>query len=137
MLERWLLHTPRRNAYEIVVARAAFSLGLSIATGVHSQAWPAQVDALAIMSAQALFSLPDVPTLDDLGVKGVTVYSWQAFAAPRVPADIQQKLHGAIVAGLNAPGVKPKLLDSGSRTSAIRPWSSALSRPQNSRAGNS
>jgi tripartite-type tricarboxylate transporter receptor subunit TctC len=52
--------------------------------------------------------------MDELGLKGVTVYSWQAFAAPKgLPAEIKTKLHGAIVAGLNDPTVKPRLLELG------------------------
>ena len=70
--------------------------------------------ALAITSARRSPLLPDVPTMEELGIKGVTVYSWQAFAAPRgLPADIKARLHDAIVAGLNDPAVKPQLLDLG------------------------
>ena len=47
-------------------------------------------------------------------MKGLTVYSWQAFAAPKgLPADIRAKLHDAIVSGLNDPAIKPRLLDLG------------------------
>ena len=70
--------------------------------------------ALAITSAKRSPLLPDVPTMEELGIKGVTVYSWQAFAAPKgLPADIKGKLHDALVAGLNDPAVKPKLLELG------------------------
>ncbi len=70
--------------------------------------------ALAITSLKRSPLLPDVPTMDELGLKGVTVYSWQAFAAPKgLPADIRGKLHDALVAGLNDPAVKPKLLELG------------------------
>ena len=70
--------------------------------------------ALAITSAKRSPLLPDVPTLEELGIKGVTVNSWQAFAAPKgLPADIKTKLHDALVAGLNDPAVKPKLLELG------------------------
>jgi tripartite-type tricarboxylate transporter receptor subunit TctC len=69
---------------------------------------------LAITSAKRSPLLPDVPTLAEAGVKGVDVYSWQAIATPRgLPADIKARLHEAIVAGLNAPDVKPKLLELG------------------------
>src|SRR5262249_48498974 len=69
---------------------------------------------LAITSTKRSPLLPDVPTLEELGIKGVTVYSWQAFAAPKgLPADIKGKLHAAIVAGLNDPAVKPRLLELG------------------------
>ena len=70
--------------------------------------------ALAITSARRSPLLPDVPTMEELGIKGVTVYSWQAFAAPKgLPADIKTRLHAALVAALNDPGVKSKLLDLG------------------------
>jgi tripartite-type tricarboxylate transporter receptor subunit TctC len=70
--------------------------------------------ALAITSARRSPVQPDVPTLDELGIKGVQVYSWQGVAAPKgLPADIKAKLHAGVVAALNAPDVKPKLLEQG------------------------
>ncbi len=70
--------------------------------------------ALAITSDKRSPLLPDVPTIKELGIKGVDVYSWQAFAAPKgLPADIKAKLHAALVEGLNDPQVKAKLLDLG------------------------
>ena len=70
--------------------------------------------ALAITSAKRSPLLPDVPTMEEAGIKNFTVYSWQAVAAPKgLPADIKAKLHSAIVSALNDPQVKPKLLDLG------------------------
>jgi tripartite-type tricarboxylate transporter receptor subunit TctC len=70
--------------------------------------------ALAITSSKRSPLLPDVPTMEELGYKSITVYSWQAFAGPKgLPADIKTKLHGALVAGLNDPKVQPKLLELG------------------------
>jgi tripartite-type tricarboxylate transporter receptor subunit TctC len=78
--------------------------------------------ALSITSAQRSPVLPDVPTLDELGIKGVQVYSWQGVAAPKgLPADIKQKLHAGIVKALNAPDVKPKLLEQGFEVVANTP----------------
>ena len=70
--------------------------------------------ALAITSTRRSPLLPEVPTMDEMGLKGVTVYSWQAFAAPKgLPNDIKTKLNEALVAGLNDPAIKPKLLELG------------------------
>lgn len=70
--------------------------------------------ALAITSAKRSPLLPDVPTMEELGFKGVTVYSWQALAAPKgLPADIKARLRTAVVEALNDPSVKPKLLELG------------------------
>ncbi len=47
-------------------------------------------------------------------MKDADVYSWQGIAAPKgLPADVKAKLHAAIVAALNDPAVKPKLLEVG------------------------
>jgi tripartite-type tricarboxylate transporter receptor subunit TctC len=70
--------------------------------------------ALAITSTTRSPQLPDVPTLAESGIKGVDVYSWQAVAAPKgLPADIKARLHAALVAAVNAPDVKTRLLDLG------------------------
>jgi tripartite-type tricarboxylate transporter receptor subunit TctC len=70
--------------------------------------------ALAITSDKRSPLLPDVPTMAELGFKDVTVYSWQAFAAPKgLPADVKTRLRDALVAGLNDLAVKPKLQELG------------------------
>jgi tripartite-type tricarboxylate transporter receptor subunit TctC len=73
-----------------------------------------KVRALAISSEKRSPLLPNVPTLQEQGVKGAEVESWQAMAAPKgIPADVKAKLHDAVVAALNDPSVKPKLLEQG------------------------
>jgi len=73
-----------------------------------------KVRALAVTSARRSALLPDVPTMEELGFKGVTVTSWQAFAAPKgTPVDIRNKLRDAIVVALNEPATKAKLLELG------------------------
>ncbi len=70
--------------------------------------------ALSITSAKRSTLLPDVPTLDELGIKDANVYSWQAVAAPKgIPADLKNKLQAAIKDALNDPAIKPKLLEVG------------------------
>jgi len=78
--------------------------------------------ALAVTATQRSPVLADVPTMDEAGVKGLVVYSWQAVAAPKgLPADVKTKLHAAIVKALNAPDVKPKLLEQGFEVVANTP----------------
>lgn len=70
--------------------------------------------ALAITSAQRSKLLPDVPTLEEAGIKGADVYSWQGIAAPRgLPADVKAKLHGALVAALNDPQTRDQFVSVG------------------------
>ncbi|MET0858619.1 MAG: tripartite tricarboxylate transporter substrate-binding protein, partial [Telluria sp.] len=70
--------------------------------------------ALAVTGDQRAAILPNVPTLTEAGVKGVDIYSWQAFAAPKgLPKDVKAKLHAAIVAAINEPDIKAKLVEQG------------------------
>jgi tripartite-type tricarboxylate transporter receptor subunit TctC len=73
-----------------------------------------KVRALGIASDKRNPLLPEVPTLAEQGVQGAEVQSWQAVAAPKgLPADVKAKIHGAIVAALNDPSVKDKLVAQG------------------------
>ena len=70
--------------------------------------------ALSITSAKRSPLLPDVPTLEEGGVKDANVYSWQAVAAPKgLPADVKKRLVDAISATIKDPQVAPKLLELG------------------------
>jgi tripartite-type tricarboxylate transporter receptor subunit TctC len=81
-----------------------------------------KVRALAVSSEKRNPLLPDVPTLQEQGVKGAEVQSWQAIAAPKgIPADIKATLYKAVVEALNDPAVKPQLLAQGFEIVASTP----------------
>ncbi|SFU91061.1 Bug family tripartite tricarboxylate transporter substrate binding protein [Pseudoduganella namucuonensis] len=66
--------------------------------------------------------LPNVPTLAESGIEGVDIYSWQGIAAPKgLPKDVKDKLHTAIVASLNDPEIKNKLVEQGFEVVANTP----------------
>ncbi|SEA44019.1 Bug family tripartite tricarboxylate transporter substrate binding protein [Acidovorax soli] len=73
-----------------------------------------KLKALAITSAKRSTLLPNVPTLEESGIKDANVYSWQAIAGPKgLPADIKTKLNTAIASILNEPQTKARLLELG------------------------
>ena len=81
-----------------------------------------KLKALTITSAQRSPLLPNVPTLEESGVKDANVYSWQAVAAPKgLPADIKAKVHAVIVSTMNDPAIKSKLVDVGFEVVANTP----------------
>lgn len=78
----------------------------------HIQA--GKLRAIAVTGSQRSPLLPNVPTMAEGGVKNAEVYSWQAVAAPKgLPADVRARLNKDIVAIVNDPGVKPRLLEVG------------------------
>ncbi len=69
---------------------------------------------LVITSAKRSPLLPDVPTLEESGVKGANVYSWQAMAGPQgLPASVKTKLRNAVADIMNEPETKAKMLELG------------------------
>lgn len=73
-----------------------------------------QVHAIAIAGKERVAVLPDVPTLAELGVKGVEVEQWYGLFAPaRTPAHIIQALNTALNDILQEPEVAEKFAAQG------------------------
>lgn len=69
-----------------------------------------KVRALAVTSAQRSSALPNVPTMQEAGVPGFDVSSWQALYAPAgTPAAIVQRLNQEVEKILAQPELKPRL----------------------------
>ena len=70
--------------------------------------------ALAITSAKRSPLLPEVPTLEESGIKDAGVQSWQAVAGPKgLPADVKKRLLDAITAIIKEPATMAKLQELG------------------------
>jgi tripartite-type tricarboxylate transporter receptor subunit TctC len=69
-----------------------------------------KIRALAVSSARRVTSLPDVPTLGELGYPGMEDYTWAGIFAPAgTPADVAQKLNETISRIAYSPEVKERL----------------------------
>ena len=65
---------------------------------------------------------PDIPTLDEAGVKGFDVNSWNGLFAPaKTPDDVVQHLNREINAVLDDPAIRKRLLDLGLETLPTTP----------------
>ena len=70
--------------------------------------------ALAVTSTKRLPNLPDVPTLDEAGVKGYESLSWSGIMAPAgTPKRVIDKLNAAIEKILRDPDVKQRFASLG------------------------
>ncbi|PLC03389.1 LacI family transcriptional regulator [Variovorax sp. RO1] len=78
--------------------------------------------AIAVTGDKRSPVLPDVPTLAEAGVKGAEVYSWQGMAAPKgLPPATKKKLSDAVVAAMQDPETKKRMLDQGLEIVASTP----------------
>ncbi len=70
--------------------------------------------AFAVSSLDRTRLLPDVPTLDELGLKGFEAGSWQAMLAPaNTPRPVVDKLTSAIEAALTDPAIRNRYIELG------------------------
>ncbi|CAL8969312.1 hypothetical protein RHODGE_RHODGE_02742 [Rhodoplanes serenus] len=73
-----------------------------------------RVKVMAITSRERNPSLPDVPTVVELGYPDIVATSWQGFLVPAgTPRPIVDKLFQAIVKATAAPKVKERMLEGG------------------------
>jgi tripartite-type tricarboxylate transporter receptor subunit TctC len=69
-----------------------------------------QVRPLAVTTLKRTASLPDIPTIDELGIKGFDATTWHGLVAPAgTPQPIIETLHHATIEALNDPGVRHSL----------------------------
>jgi tripartite-type tricarboxylate transporter receptor subunit TctC len=70
--------------------------------------------ALAITGNTRSAALPEVPTIKELGVPGVTVTTWNGVLAPaKIPPKLAKQLHEAISHVAEEPGFREKMLSVG------------------------
>lgn len=73
-----------------------------------------KLKALAVLSPKRIATLPDVPTMQEIGLKGVDVAAWQGLFVPKgTPASIVQRLGAEMNKAITTPEVKAKLEDFG------------------------
>lgn len=73
-----------------------------------------RVRVLAVTTARRSALLPDVPTVDESGLKGYAAGNWFGIFAPAgTPAPVVERLNGAINAAMTGAQMKERLLNQG------------------------
>ena len=71
--------------------------------------------ALAVTSLQRSAALPEVPTLDELGLKGFESVAWNGLTAPaKTPRDVLMKINADVVRIVGSPELRERLKAEGS-----------------------
>jgi len=112
----FIVHVPYRGtalAVQDVISGQVPMMVLDTAAGLP-QIRAGKVKALAVMSKKRLPSLPDVPTLDEIGIKDFEVTAWQGLFVPKgTPPDIVAHLSAEMNKAINVPEVKARLEEFG------------------------
>lgn len=104
----------------VISGEVMMSLDPSASALSHVRA--GKVKALAVLAPKRSPLLPDVPTIDEAGVKGVEVYTWNGLAAPTgTPTDVTAKISRDMTALLNKPEMRDKLVKMGADPLLLSP----------------
>jgi tripartite-type tricarboxylate transporter receptor subunit TctC len=78
--------------------------------------------ALAVMSSRRAPELPDIPTLDELGFKGLEAITFTAMMGPQgMRADVVSRLNAAVNKALQSPAVKERFAAAGAQVHGTTP----------------
>jgi tripartite-type tricarboxylate transporter receptor subunit TctC len=85
-------------------------VGTGAISGPLAQVRAGKLRALAVSSSKRLPTLPEVPTLGELGFQGMEDYTWIALFLPAgTPPEIVQRLNEAVNRVIQAPDVRERL----------------------------
>jgi tripartite-type tricarboxylate transporter receptor subunit TctC len=78
--------------------------------------------ALGVTSTKRAASLPEIPTIEEAGIKGYDLASWYGILAPvGTPKQIVDKLHEVIARIVAMPEVEKRIIDDGSDPMVLAP----------------
>lgn len=123
MTGTYMVHIPYKGAPAAVADLLAGRVQLmfdNLASALpHVKA--GRLRALAVTTLRRSASVPDLPTLDESGLKGFDMTTWWGVMGPaKLPPEIAQRLAAEIQKALDAPDVKERLRAMGSETGAVR-----------------
>ncbi|TDH61727.1 tripartite tricarboxylate transporter substrate binding protein [Dankookia rubra] len=107
-----LTHAPYRGGGPALQAVLSGDVDFGFATVASSAALvqQGQLRALAVSTAQRVATLPDVPTVAELGFPGYDQAEWNGVYGPAgLPAEAVARIHAACLAALADPAVQQRL----------------------------
>jgi tripartite-type tricarboxylate transporter receptor subunit TctC len=109
-------HVPYRGSAPMMgdLVAGQINMAFDATPTAMPQAQSGAIRALGAGMAQRIKQMPEMPTLQEQGLKGFECYTWNAILAPAgTPQPIVEKLAGAIKTALDDPNVFKRLQEAG------------------------
>ena len=111
-----MTHVPYKGAAPSMISLLAGETQLTFTTVVVAlpQVKTGRLRALGVASLKRAAVMPDVPTIDEAGVRGYESLAWYGLLAPaKTPLAIVEQLHRETVRALQAPDLRDMLKNQG------------------------
>ena len=111
-----ITHVPYRGSAPMMgdLVGGQISMAFDATPTAMPQAQSGAIRALGAGMAERMRAMPELPTLQEQGLKGFECYTWNAILAPAgTPQPIIDKLSAAIIKGLEDPTVFRRLQEAG------------------------
>jgi len=111
-----LLHVPYKGSGPLTTDLLGGQIDMSFdtVTPVLPHIKAGKLRALAVTTAKRSVALPDVPTLDEAGIKGFDMGTWFGVLAPAgTPKDVLARLNADMVKIIRSPEFRKKMDDIG------------------------
>lgn len=111
-----ILHVPYKGSGPLTTDLLGGQIAMSFdtMTPVLPHIKAGKLRALAVTTARRSSALPDVPTLDESGMKGFNLGTWFGILAPAAtPKEIVAKLNAEVVRIVNSPDFRKKMEEIG------------------------
>ncbi len=130
-----ITHVPYKGSGPALTDVMGGQLDLMFDTGAFSHIKGGKIRALAVAADKRHPLIPDVPTFEELGIKGVVMNAWYGVAAPAgTPAPVVAKVNQAVNQALKSGDLAKRLADIGAEVRGGTPedfskfWRSELVR---------
>ena len=111
-----MVHIPYKGGGQAIVDLSGGQVPAAIlgSSTVIPQTKTGRVRILAVTSKKRSVALPDIPTLDESGLKGFDVYQWTAMLAPaKTPKSVIARLNSEVTAIIKEPAARDRLQAAG------------------------
>jgi tripartite-type tricarboxylate transporter receptor subunit TctC len=130
-----ITHVPYKGSGPALTDVMGGQLDLMFDTGAFPHIKGGKIRALAVASDKRSPMIPDVPTFDELGIKGMIMNAWYGLAAPAgTPPVVVMRVNAAVNQALKSGDLSKRLVDIGAEVRAGSPdefskfWRSELAR---------
>ncbi len=119
-----MLHVPYKGSApavtDLIGGQVQLLIDVLAVSGPHVTT--GKLKAIGVTSKKRIAALPNVPTLDEAGLKGFEATGWQGLMVPTgTPKEVITKINEALMKTMADPGVKEKFLAVGSEATPSSP----------------